>query len=416
MSKYKVGDKVRVRSDLVVGKLYYMDDKRESNSFVENMVDFRGKVVKITDIRCGQYGIEGSIFRWTDEMFEPVSKFKVGDYVIGNSVGRYGVTTKGWIGEVTKIDGNYIYVKGRLGCTPGAGDGFCVNPEHFDLYNTRNQKIVITVDGTTTTARLYENDKVVKSAQAKCNPEDKFDFNVGARLAFDRLVGEKTETKEEPSLKLEVGKKYTIKEYEKVRNHRGISKFTWDEIRKAGAVTITRITPNLCGNKHCCNTGYMGEWYFEKEAFECEYIEPSIDGFKVGDRVNWKGHNGTVICLAEGTYLPIGVQFEERFGGYLFHDCDYNHITAGKKGTKNTCRWFESNELKHGEVEKLYNGKVVYINSGNIPEHLTVGKIYTFIDGMGENDVGTQISSPVKSVDELNSQFVSGVKFLEVKE
>ena len=51
------------------------------------------------------------------------------------------------------------------------------------------QKIVITTDGKTTLARLYEEEKVVKSAEAHCSPDDKFDFSVGANLAMERLTG-----------------------------------------------------------------------------------------------------------------------------------------------------------------------------------------------------------------------------------
>lgn len=50
-------------------------------------------------------------------------------------------------------------------------------------------KVVITTDGKTTLARLYDGKKVIKRAEAKCSPHDKFDFNVGAKLAFDRLMG-----------------------------------------------------------------------------------------------------------------------------------------------------------------------------------------------------------------------------------
>lgn len=66
-----------------------------------------------------------------------------------------------------------------------------------------NQKIVITVDGTTTLARLYDGNKVVKTAEAKCNPSDEFNFETGASLAFERLY-----TKEEHKLK--VGDKVRI--------------------------------------------------------------------------------------------------------------------------------------------------------------------------------------------------------------
>lgn len=51
-----------------------------------------------------------------------------------------------------------------------------------------DQKIVITVEGSTTLARLYEGKKVVKTAEAKRAPDDEFDFNIGAKLAFERLT------------------------------------------------------------------------------------------------------------------------------------------------------------------------------------------------------------------------------------
>lgn len=67
-----------------------------------------------------------------------------------------------------------------------------------------NEKIVITVDGRTTLARLYKDGKVVKSAEARCCPEDTFDFTVGANLAYNRLMGVPTgEEKKEESKPVE---------------------------------------------------------------------------------------------------------------------------------------------------------------------------------------------------------------------
>lgn len=50
------------------------------------------------------------------------------------------------------------------------------------------QKIVITTDGKTTLARLFDGKTMVKRAEAKCAPSDTFNFNTGANLAFNRLV------------------------------------------------------------------------------------------------------------------------------------------------------------------------------------------------------------------------------------
>ena len=49
-------------------------------------------------------------------------------------------------------------------------------------------KSVITSDGEKTLARLYDGKKVVKTATAKCSPDDKFSFETGAKIAFERLI------------------------------------------------------------------------------------------------------------------------------------------------------------------------------------------------------------------------------------
>ena len=48
-------------------------------------------------------------------------------------------------------------------------------------------QILIDCDGTTTTATMTINDREIKTAIARRNPEDKFDWRKGAELAFERL-------------------------------------------------------------------------------------------------------------------------------------------------------------------------------------------------------------------------------------
>lgn len=94
MAKYKVGDKVRVRSDLKEDKWYSMEDDSHSNVVTGSMAKLRGEIVTIIKIEDGQYRIEGSSYvKWTDRMFEglaedakptskyPRPKFKIGDKV-----------------------------------------------------------------------------------------------------------------------------------------------------------------------------------------------------------------------------------------------------------------------------------------------------------------------------------------------
>ena len=66
--KYKVGDKVRVRKDLELGKSYKMESGRGAD-VVLDMLPFAGEVVTITS--CGdEYYVEEVGYFFTDDMFE----------------------------------------------------------------------------------------------------------------------------------------------------------------------------------------------------------------------------------------------------------------------------------------------------------------------------------------------------------
>lgn len=74
-------------------------------------------------------------------------------------------------------------IRGRTG-----KDGYCLWASEKEIEILEQPKIVITTDGRKTLASLYDGENVTKRAEAKCAPEDAFDFNTGARLAFDRLM------------------------------------------------------------------------------------------------------------------------------------------------------------------------------------------------------------------------------------
>lgn len=65
--KYKVGDKVRVREDLEVGKVYGLYLYKE-------MAELKGKVVEIEDLCQGDYSIKESIYYWAEEMFSGLAE------------------------------------------------------------------------------------------------------------------------------------------------------------------------------------------------------------------------------------------------------------------------------------------------------------------------------------------------------
>lgn len=88
--------------------------------------------------------------------------------------------------KITGIHDNWVLYETLKGTKPIQED-FEIGSIFSKHLRLVNQKIVITTNGKTTFARLYDGDKVVKTAEAKCNPSDEFDFETGAKLAFERL-------------------------------------------------------------------------------------------------------------------------------------------------------------------------------------------------------------------------------------
>lgn len=79
--KYKPGDTVLIRSDLVCHGRYYMEnDSSISNTVVEEMFPLCGTYATISSIVSGQYLLVESeeYFLWTDGMFEDDSDFPEG--------------------------------------------------------------------------------------------------------------------------------------------------------------------------------------------------------------------------------------------------------------------------------------------------------------------------------------------------
>lgn len=62
--RYKVGDKVKVRSDLVVGKEY------ENFIFKSEMEKNKGDILTIDNYYEGGYWLRGARFVWSEDMFE----------------------------------------------------------------------------------------------------------------------------------------------------------------------------------------------------------------------------------------------------------------------------------------------------------------------------------------------------------
>lgn len=129
-------------------------------------------------------------------------EFKVGDRVRVAKQSTYpldNAAVKGDTGTVEVINpwGTILvefdqernqYVSGRLNKLK---NGYWCYPETLERINTDHaatEKIIITTDGKTTTARRYKGKELLGSAEAVCSPSDPFDFERGAIIAFARLT------------------------------------------------------------------------------------------------------------------------------------------------------------------------------------------------------------------------------------
>lgn len=117
-----------------------------------------------------------------------MNKFKVGDRV--NT--RYGTGTI----KETRIGSNTpnlvyhdIWDDGHNASGYYTGDHCWWFDDSEIRKIQQSQKIIITTDGTTTTAMLKDGKQTVKTATAKCGPSDEFNFQTGAKIALDRLFG-----------------------------------------------------------------------------------------------------------------------------------------------------------------------------------------------------------------------------------
>lgn len=131
-------------------------------------------------------------------------KFKVGDrYKSG-----YFADNDAAI-EITEISGGTVFYKDVVGESIGL--------KHFQIGSIFSAAL----EKVDTTIVIYRNDnKVValdkstgEKAEANCNPADEFDFRTGAKLAFNRLMGE--DAKPDNGVR-EVKRKAKVGEYIKV--------------------------------------------------------------------------------------------------------------------------------------------------------------------------------------------------------
>lgn len=108
-------------------------------------------------------------------------KFKVGERYTSKLF-----VDKGAVIEITEISGGTVFYKDVV------GESICL--KHFQIGSIFSAAL----EKVDTTIVIYRKDNKVialdkstgEKAEANCNPADEFDFRTGAKLAFNRLMGE----------------------------------------------------------------------------------------------------------------------------------------------------------------------------------------------------------------------------------
>lgn len=287
-------------------------------------------------------------------------KFKIGDKVRTTKDFDTG-TKEGLVGKVVSFEKTHwgdvgVEFDEKVCCghdckgTAKYGYGRWGQSNGLVSVPVNTKKIVITSDGTETLARLYDGNKVIKTATAKCSPEDTFVFEEGARIALHRMLGDYAEVKAEKPHKYKAGDKVKV-----------IANTCYHGMNIGGIVTLDRTLDADGDSTRWLTKEHNTCWYIRERDFE-----PYKFKFEVGKQYAYND------CVIEITSARIDECNCRRY--------DYKEI-KGKTGliknfTENSTF---GNTLKPYEPPKRYNGKVVCVKSPY--PWWTVGKVYEVVNG-----------------------------------
>lgn len=227
-------------------------------------------------------------------------KFYVGDVVKPNKKAdeNYAITTTSVVREaiVTELRDYTMDIKIIKG-SRSVGEVFSVEEKCFDLVRKAKQETIVIYRNGNSVVALDKS--TGERAEANCNPADEFDFHVGAKLAFSRLMGE--DAKPDDGVR-EVKRKAKIGEYVKVVNAKpAIPSYKNGDIFKVTYVTASGC---ICKNSDG-DTGLWHEEYVVLENYKPEKEPEKKDEICVGDTVKvtdtgkqyttydtWSGING----------------------------------------------------------------------------------------------------------------------------
>ena len=350
-------------------------------------------------------------------------KFNIGDRVQTISTKRRGtvVTTSGNLVAVELDD----QTSGVRLIKFGISHGLLL--EEANLEKIPSNKILITSDGKTTLARLYDGEKVIRTAEAKCSPRDTYDFATGANLAYDRLMrpAEPKKPVAEDKPRFKAGDKAKIIGNTKGRHCVGIGDIvnilnvgsygafvtptpkdaSWLSQQIAFCDLEPYTEPNAEPVKlYCVKSFKPGEWLTRGKTYD---ITDGYITYDKGFRSFWSGRNHFDEGAVCGVFCFPLVPRPAKAGEYIIS-------TDSESGAYHEYFVLDGYDGRYEQKEpKCYNGAVVCIWSES--EFFTVGKVYTYKDGIVNGDEMSAYNSgdPAKTKDDALNR--ARVHFIEFK-
>ena len=383
-----------------------------------------------------------------------MSKFKVGDKVRilgGSKIKNY---TDGWCGSLKRYTGRNStvidvvdFVDGRVGYKLYGTNNFTFDErslkyaEHETIVIYRKDNEVIALDKRTG-----------KKAIAKCSPEDTFDFNIGAKLAFDRLMNDNKESTIVEDMRKKL-KNYCsdmlcgdCKLHSPVcrcgnnthfmnKDNTGNYEMSDEEIKAAfniifgtgvkevkrrakvgeyvkivNAVSsygnykngdILKIVDDAYGYARYGH--HPGEALYNHEYVVLEGYKPEKEGepkephkFKVGDIV--KGNNPVRYRFTDDDMTRGKVTKVSEYGKHISVE-----ILEHKRGSTGEFYGLESKYFDLvEETPKLYNGKIIFTKGDEI---FKTGHIYEVKDGIIHCDGSFPTREPLKDIEDVKDYF-----------
>lgn len=212
------------------------------------------------------------------------AKFKVGDTVrildgkgIEGYTGGYNGLMREICGEIRKI--REVTARGENGEKP------CYYLENTQfLWDERGlervdekRKIVITTDGKTTRAALYDGHKLIRESKAICSEEDTFDFEAGAKIAFERLTAKPAEPKPKKALKPLNTKIFVVDGYSDIKSGHIY------EIKDGKIICDNGWKYPICGSLYSMDD--VHKYFNGKSDSKYNSVGEGLDGFSAKKRV-----------------------------------------------------------------------------------------------------------------------------------